>query len=149
MDLLVKVLPIDLVYMILNYICYPQPKELTEDIVSYVSTHQMACNVYYNKWVIEMGNPVGEDSNWLENDLILYANEGVPTMLGVQPKCKEIFDRFCNYGRECKLDFYVFVMTNKLTAKTRANMLLGLLTKVERAEFSFLEGVSPHRGYRG
>jgi hypothetical protein len=142
MDLLVKVLPIDLVYMILNYICYPQPKELTEDIVSYVSTHQMTCNVYYNKWVIEMGNPVGEDSNWLENDLILYANEGVPTMLGVQPKCKEIFDR-------CKLDFYVFVMSKKLTAKTRANMLLGLLTKVEREGFSLLEGVSPPRGYRG
>ena len=136
MDLLVKILPIDLVYMILNYICYPQPKALTEDIVSYVSTHQTACKIYYNKWVIEMGNPVGEDSNWLENDLILYANDGVPTMLGVQPKCREILDRFCNYGRTYKLDFYVFAMSNKLTAKTRANMLLGLLTKEERDEFS-------------
>ena len=136
MDLLVKILPIDLVYMILNYICYPQPKALTEDIVSYTQTMQDLCTIYYNKWVIEMGDPIGEDSNWLENDLILYANEGVPTMLGVQPKCREILDRFYNYGRAYKLDFYVFVMTNKLTAKTRANMLLGLLTKEERKEFS-------------
>ena len=143
MDLLVKILPIDLVYMILNYICYPQPKALTEDIVSYVSTHQMACKMYYNKWVIEMGNPVGEDSNWLENDLILYANEGVPTMLGVQPKCREILDRFCKYGRAYKLDFHAFVMTNKLSAKTRANLWLGLLTKREREEFALLEGISP------
>ena len=136
MDLLVKILPIDLVYMILNYICYPQPKALTEDIVSYVSILQMVCKIYYNKWIIEMGNHVGEDSNWLDNDLILYANEGVPTMIGVQPKCREILNRFCNYGKSYKLDFYVFAMSNKLSSKTRANMWLGLLTKEEREEFS-------------
>ena len=135
MDLLVKILPIDLVYMILNYICYPQPKALTEDIVSYVSIRQMVCKIYYNKWIIEMGNHVGEDSNWLDNDLILYANEGVPTMIGVQPKCREILNRFCNYGKAHKLDFYVFAMSNKLSSKTRANMWLGLLTKEEREDF--------------
>ena len=138
MDLLVKRrLPIDLVYTILNYICYPQPKALTEDIVSYKNTMTLACKIYHNNWVIEMGNPVGEDINWLENDLILYANEGVPTMLGVQPKCREIFDR------AYRLEFYGFAMTNKLSAKTRVNMLLGLLTKEERSEFSVLGGVSP------
>ena len=136
MDLLVKKrLPIDLVYMILNYLCYPQPKALQEDIVSYKTMMTLACHIYNNKWVIEKGYPNGEDINWLENDLILYANEDVPTLVGIQPKCKKIFNRFCNYGKAFTLDFYGFVMTNKLTVKTRTNMLVGLMTKEEREEF--------------
>lgn len=128
---LVKILPIELVYIILNYLCYPQPKELQKDIISYVDTMYQTCNIYYKKWIIEMGQ-IGEDINWLENDLILYANEGVPTMLGIQPKLKKIFTRFCIAD---KVDFYVFDMNNKLSVKTRINMLLGLFTKEEREEF--------------
>lgn len=115
MDLL-KMLPIDLVYMILNYICYPQPDALQEDIVSYVSTMKEARSNY------------GQHLSRLENNILYYMNNNV-VLIWLQPKFRTIFSRFYDVKRSNKMNF-----SDKATVSRRINMLWGLLTKEERDE---------------
>lgn len=117
---LVKILPIDLVYMILNYICFPQPTALRADIVSYTSTMQCICKFYKNLYLINL--------HWLEKDILYYANNYVPMIVGFQQRFREILNRF--YIVPKKMNF-----SNKTTIKRRINMLWGMLTNEERAYF--------------
>jgi hypothetical protein len=130
-----KRLPIELIYMILLYLRFVQDPILLKDISSFSKTMTNITNIYYEKWIIDRKFIKGEDTNWLENDMILYANENVPTGVGLQPKFKEILSRFCNIKKVSRLNFQKYAYSNKLPAKTRANMLWGLFTVVERNEF--------------
>jgi hypothetical protein len=95
----------------------------------------MITNIYYDKWIIKNNSIKDEDINWLENDLILYANEYAPTFVGMQPKFKEILSRFCNVKKASQYIFNKYAYSNKLSPKTRANILWGLFTIKERDEF--------------
>jgi hypothetical protein len=130
-----KQLPIELIYIILLYLRQPQSAILLKDITSFSKTRTNITNIYYKKWIVSRKFIKGEDINWLENDLILYANENAPTGVGLQPKFKEILGRFCNIKKASRLNFQKYACSNKLSAKTRANMLWGLFTSVERDEF--------------
>jgi hypothetical protein len=130
-----KRIPMEIIYIILKYLRQPQSSILLKDITSFFSTMATITNIYYNKWIIERQSGKEEDINWLENDLILYANEYAPTGVGMQPKFKEILSRFCNIGKAKNINFHNYAYSNKLSAKTRANMLWGLFTPVERDEF--------------
>lgn len=130
-----KGLPIEIIYMILKYLRQPQPAILLKDISSFYRTMTNIINIYYKKWIKIRKFIKGEDTNWLENDMILYANENAPTGVGIQPKFKEILSRFCNIKKVSRLNFQKYACSNNLSAKTRANMLWGLFTVVERDEF--------------
>jgi len=130
-----KRLPIELIYIILLYLRQPQSAILLKDISSFSKTMTNITNIYYEKWIVVRKFIKGEDTNWLENDMILYANENAPTGIGLQPKFKEILGRFCNIKKIKRLNFYKYACSNKLSAKTRANMLWGLFTPGERDEF--------------
>ena len=130
-----KRLPIELIYMILLYLRQPQPAILLKDISSFSKTMTNITNIYYEKWIVVRKSKEGEDINWLENDMILYANEYAPTGVGMQPKFKEILSRFCNIKKVSRLNFQKYACSNKLSAKTRANMLWGLFTPGERDDF--------------
>ena len=115
-------LPIDLVYTILNYICYPQPDALQEDIVSYVSIMK------------EARSNSGQHLSRLENDILYYMNNNV-MLIWLQPKFRTIFSRFYDVKRSSKMNF-----SDKPTVSRRINMLFGLLTREEREEFiAYLE----------
>ena len=129
-----KRLPIEIIYMILKYLRQPQSAILLKDIASFSKTRTNITNIYYKKWIKIRKFIKGEDTNWLENDLILYANENTPTCEGLQPKFKEILGRFCNVKKIKSINFHQYACSNKLSAKTRANMLWGLLTPLERDE---------------
>ena len=129
-------LPIEIIYIILNYLREPQDAKLLTDISHFSNTMTMITNIYYDKWIIKHNSVKGEDINWLENDLILYANEYAPTRVGMQPKFKEILSRFCNVKKACQYIFNKYAYSNyKLSPKTRANILWGLFTPLERDEF--------------
>jgi hypothetical protein len=130
-----KRLPIELIYMILLYLRQPQSAILLKDISSFYRTMTTITNIYYEKWIVVRKFIKGEDTNWLENDMILYANENAPTGVGMQPKFKEILSRFCNIKKVSRLNFQKYAYSNNLSAKTRANMLWGLFTPGERDEF--------------
>ena len=68
----IKLLPEDILYKIISYSYSPQPKELLEDIRDYSSTLNTVGNVYYNRWILDVGESVPEDRNWLVNDIIRY-----------------------------------------------------------------------------
>ena len=130
-----KRLPIEIIHIILRYLRQPQSAGLLADISSFSKTIATITNKYYEKWIIEWQSEKGQDINWLENDLILYANEYAPTGIGMQPKFKEILSRFCNIKKASQYIFNNYAYSNNLTAKTRANILWGLFTPVERDEF--------------
>lgn len=129
-----KKLPIEIIYMILLYLRQPQSAILLEDISSFSKTIPIITNKYYKKWIIEWQSKEGEDINWLENDLILYANEYAPTGVGMKPKFKEILSRLSNVKNKINI-FYNYAYSKNLTPKTRANILWGLFTPLERDEF--------------
>jgi hypothetical protein len=130
-----KGLPMEIIYIILKYLQQPQSAILLKDIHNFSSTMPIITNKYYRKWIIEWQSGKDEDINWLENDLILYANEYAPTGFGIQSKFKEILGRFGNISKAKNINFNKYACSNKLTAKTRANILWGLFTPVERDEF--------------
>ena len=130
-----KGLPLEIIHIILKYLRQPQSSILLKDISHFSKTMTMITNIYYDKWIIKRQSKESEDINWLENDLILYANEYAPTGVGMQPKFKEILSRFCNVKKASQYIFNNYAYSNNLTAKTRANILWGLFTPVERDEF--------------
>jgi hypothetical protein len=130
-----KGLPMEIIHIILVYLRQPQSAILLKDIHNFSSTMPIITNKYYRKWIIEWQSGKDEDINWLENDLILYANEYTPTLVGMQPKFKEILGRFGNVKKASQYIFNNYAYSNNLTAKTRANILWGLFTVAERDEF--------------
>ena len=130
-----KGLPMEIIHIILVYLRQPQSAILLKDIHNFSSTMPIITNKYYRKWIVEWQSGKDEDINWLENDLILYANEYAPTFTGMQPKFKEILSRFGNIKKASQYIFNNYAYSNNLTAKTRANILWGLFTPVERDEF--------------
>lgn len=111
-------LPIEIIYMILNHICYQQPATLIRDISSY-QTLTYVRESYFNKWSIYNEVP----NHWIENDLMRYANNYVPIMLGVQPKFKNILLRCFTKTKEIKF------------GPSTINILWGLFSPAEREEF--------------
>jgi len=128
-------LPIEIIYIVLIYLREPQSAILLKDIFHFSKTMPIITNIYYDRWIVQQQFEEGEDINWLENDLILYANEYAPTLIGIQHKFKQILSRFSNVKKASKFNFHEYVNSNKLSAKTRANILWGLFTPVERDEF--------------
>ena len=128
-------LPIELIHIILKYMEQPQGPALLADIPSFFKTRVYVSNAYYNKWIIALEQPLGEDTYWLENDIVRYANNYVPTMLGIQPKFKEILLRFCNISKVKHLDLHKFMNNHNISSKTKVNLMWGLLIPAERDEF--------------
>ena len=126
-----KGLPMEIIQIILQYTYCPQPSNLLGDVKSYLYSLNEIKDQYFNYWhEIEPG----EDLNWLENDIIRYANSNRPTILGPHLKMQDILDRsFMNlklkglpiYNNEIK----------RLQIKTMINIFWGLFTVEERQEF--------------
>ena len=127
-----KCLPIELIYMILSYTYETQPPNLLEDIFSFSQTMPVITEMYYKKWVIELHNKQGIEICWLENDMILYANEDTA---GVQPKFNNILGRLFSAKNVKNIMFNAYIYGGGLTAKTRVNILWALFTVSERCEF--------------
>jgi hypothetical protein len=128
-------LPIEIIYIILIYLRQPQDPKLLADISHFSKTMTIITNNYYKQWIVIRESMRGEDINWLENDLILYANQYAPTNIGLQSKFKEILSRFCNVTKVKAINFHIWACSNKLSPKTRLNILWGLFTIEERGEF--------------
>lgn len=132
-----KGLPIEIIHIILVYLQQPQDAKLLEDILHFSKTICDITNKYFEKWIIERQSNENEDINWLENDLILYANENASTGVSLKPKFKEIINRLCtvkNVKNRMNI-FYNYAFSNKISPKSKVNILWGLFTIAERAEF--------------
>lgn len=110
---------------------------MLEDILHFSKTISDITNKYFEKWIIIRQSEKDEDINWLENDIILYANENVPTGVSLKPKFKEIINRLCTVKnvRNRMNIFYNYAFSNKISPKTKVNILWGLFRPEERDEF--------------
>jgi hypothetical protein len=130
-----KKIPIEIIHMILIYLRQPQDPKLLADIFHFYKTMTIITNNHYKKWIVVRESMRGEDINWLENDLILYANQYSPTCIGIQSKFKEIISRSYMVKKTSEFTFEKYIKSNKISPKTRLNILWGLFTPVERDEF--------------
>ena len=144
-----KRIPIEIIHIILVYTRNPQNPILLEDITNFLTTREIIIHKHYNKWITELKYKKGIDIMWLENNLLLYANEEIPTREEIKPKFKEIISRFImktlsnqnnknnknNKYNKQQLNFNKYVYSNKIFVKTRVNILWGLFTVSERNEF--------------
>ena len=126
-----KGLPLELIQIILRYTYCPQPSNLLDDIKSFTEILPIIIKAYYIYWnVIEPDEYI----NWLENDIIRYANAERPTNLGPHPKMQRIIERSFMHLKLKGLPIY----NNKrkrLQVKTIINIFWGLFTVEERQEF--------------
>jgi hypothetical protein len=146
-----KRIPIEIIHIILVYTRNPQDPILLEDITNFLTTREIIIHKHYNKWITELKYKSGIDIMWLENNLLLYANEEIPTREEIRPKFKEIISRFItktlskqnnknNQNKQQAINkqepnFNKYVYSNKISVKTRVNILWGLFTVAERNEF--------------
>ncbi len=122
-------LPLELIQIILRYTYRPQPKFLLEDVQNYSRSLIEIKDMYYNNWFqIEPG----EHLNWLENDIIRYANNDRLTNLGPHFKMLNILSRSLMYKK--LVEFPIF---NNITmsVNTVINIFWGLFTVAERNKF--------------
>jgi len=142
-----KRIPIEIIHIILVYTRNPQNPILLEDITNFLTTREIIIHKHYNKWITELKYKKGIDIMWLENNLLLYANNEIPTRDEIHSKFKEIINRFImktlsnqnqnknNKQHKQQLNFNKYVYSNKILVKTRVNILWGLFTVAEREEF--------------
>jgi hypothetical protein len=124
-----KRLPMELIQIILRYTWAPQSQILLDDITSFTGSLPIILKAYYIYWnVLEPGEYI----NWLENDMIRYANSDRPTNLGQHLKMQDIIGRsFMNL----KLKGAPIYNNKRLHPKTIINIFWGLFTVLERQEF--------------
>ncbi len=140
-----KRIPIEIIHIILVYTRNPQDPILLKDITNFLATREIIIHKHYNKWITELKYKEGIDIMWLENNLLLYANEETPTREEIRPKFKEIISRCFvvihkqnkqnKNNQNNKPNFNEYVYSNKISVKTRVNILWGLFTVAERNEF--------------
>lgn len=124
-----KGLPMELIYIILRYTYRPQRPSLLEDIENYSKSLLEIKDIYYNNWFqIEPG----EHINWLENDIVRYANNNRPTNLGAHIKMHNILDRSIMNLKLKALPIYNIYTVN---VNVVINIFWGLFTVDERREF--------------
>jgi hypothetical protein len=136
-----KQIPIEIIHIILVYARNPQNPILLEDITNFFTTREIIIHKHYNKWITELKYKSGIDIMWLENNLLLYANEETPTREEIMPKFKEIISRCFvliqkqQSNNKQQSNFNKYVYSDKILVKTRVNILWGLFTVAERNEF--------------
>jgi hypothetical protein len=129
-------LPSDILSQIIPYTYNTQSKELLQDIVNYTKIKRQLLQVYFDFWVIDREEPEPEDKNWLINDIILYANNDIATMLGYVDKFYNICKRNIQLQTNYHVDRYISILENK-NVSTQINVFLGLLYPHERDLFFY------------
>jgi len=135
----VATLPCELKHKILGYTMQPQNPTLCADIVSFVSTYHKCRELYYNVYIINLGENVNEDIYWFANDLVSYTNDFYATgIYGYREEFFEIWRR--NWSMRLwpnnRIQAYLKNIEPKNTDKIMVGQLFGLLTQEEREFFT-------------
>jgi hypothetical protein len=135
----IKRLPDDIINHIIPYTYNLQNKKLLEDIQNYKRVKGSLLEIYYYLWIEWIGSNVKDDDKyWLINDLIAFSNDYKATMNGYADKFYDIFFRNNLLKTREEIDVY-FQKIERKTVLSQINILLGLLTPIERNEI--LDGV--------
>ena len=125
-------LPYNIILRIIPYTYNTQSKQLLQDITNYTKIKTQISQLYFDLWIIQRQEPQPEDKNWLLNDIMSYANDDNPTMLGYVDKFYNIFKRMIQLQTNEDVEKYVLLLEKK-NVSTQINILLGLLHPNERS----------------
>ena len=126
-------LPIEIIQHIISYTYNFQPQILLVDIRNYIHSKTVLHELYYNFWIVRMGDKQPEDQNWLSNDLMAYSNNYHATMYGYVEAFYRIFQRNIFLKTKRSVDKYAHKLENR-EVNVEINVMLGLLTPYERTD---------------
>jgi hypothetical protein len=129
--------PIEIIYLIMSYTYNHQPSLLCDDIKNYYISKIIISEIYYQKWIICLGEPVPEDKNWLLNDIICYINDFQPTMYGYRDRFFKILQKNIMVVNNNDVNKYYNGLERK-PVELQINLLWGLLTLAERNDIIFI-----------
>jgi len=129
----------DLQDLILSKIIYTKDKKLLEDIRNYQVTKKKIFYIYLEKGYENDINNEFYVYFKIENDLIRYYNDNIPTMYGITENNIEKLERILSIkGKMEKKKEEVatnLMSRNKIDVNSRINILLGALKIEERNNF--------------
>lgn len=122
---------------IIPYTYNTQPRELLDDIISFIYMKEILIELYYEKW------HEWHDENymdWLSNDISRFFNEDQATMLGFVDsnvnKFKRLFKFFYkNYDKSKIVKIISKIDSPNTLSIFHFNTCLGILTTSERLDF--------------
>jgi len=126
---MISQMPKEVVELILCYTYNSQPKLLLNDIEHIHIIKRGLIQKYRDYW----GDVEGGD--WLINDMYSYANEYRAMMYGYRDKFYNIFLRHVCLKNNLQVDKYIENI-QEMGVGSQINILLGLMTPEERAEFT-------------
>ena len=133
---ILRKLPEELVRYILPFTYSCQSPELQEDIQSFYSGRKMVREWYHHKWWIYLHTRPFEDTEWMANDIIIYANQDQATMNGYHPFFYGICSRFFSLDSQEKQHRFIHAILRREVKPIRCfNVIWGLLIPEERQEF--------------
>ena len=128
-------LPKEIQSKIISYTYMPQPTWLQRDIQS-CQLIRKANLYYYHFWIVEVGERMYEDRNWLINDLSFFLNDHIPSLDGYTQKYYDTFRRL--FLLQKKSDEELDIFFDKLwfqPVNFQINLVWGILVESERIEF--------------
>lgn len=130
-EALLNRLPMDVILNhILPYTYLPQNPRLLIDIKSYRSDNNVVENLYFTEF----------NENILMHDLILFCNNNIAPMYGVENKYEKILKRHFYFNNKSRSQLVTFVFADfhrnmRRNTQSKINFLWGLLTPLERTRF--------------
>ena len=89
----IRVLPIELVSIILSYTHSPQPIEIRNDIRSYFESKAIIRSMFYQRYMYLATYERDADMNWLVSDILCFMNRNRASYYRYQDQFYEICKR--------------------------------------------------------
>lgn len=129
-------LPIEIIREhIVPYTYCPQPKELCQDIKSFINVRDYLHKLYYERWKFSLEYEENADKNWLDNDIGRFMNEDQATMLGYVDSIVNKYSRIFKLFNKDPKEIRSFIeKTTHYSGKVEhsINVQLGILRYDER-----------------
>jgi hypothetical protein len=129
---LINKIPKDiLLFHIIPFTYSPQDRLLLQDIKHYISSKKYVLELYYNKYIIEWGEPEPEDKYWIINDIIAFYNGYNATMFEYIDGFYDIFFRIPFIQKREQVTLYIDKIEYR-DIQSQINIFWGLFTPEER-----------------
>ena len=126
-------LPEEIRQQIIPYTYNIQNHKLLDDIRNFFRTRYTLLEIYYQRWIAELGEEEPEDKWWVINDITRFANKNKSTMYGYIDSFYNIFMRIYQLHTKEQIQIYITTMQSK-SINSQINIFWGIMTHDERLQ---------------
>ena len=126
-------LPEEIRQQIIPYTYNIQNHKLLDDIRNFFRTRYTLLEIYYQRWIAELGEEEPEDKWWVINDITRFANKNKSTMYGYIDSFYNIFMRIYQLHTKEQIQIYITTMQSK-SINSQINIFCGIMTPDERLQ---------------